>query len=403
MTAARPKVLIVAHGLHLGGVERSLIGLLRAMPPEAADIDLLLFDKSGELLPQVPQHVNILPSNSACRALVMPIPGVMLSRHFLIGLARLAAKAVIVGRLALGLPGGFLLARSHRYASRLLPGVVGAYDSAISFLTPHDYVADKVIARNKVGWIHTDYTSVECGVAVAFEAKAWAKMDHIVAVSGDVADTFTRVFPRLQQRVRVIENVLDPKWVRSRSAEPASLWPVRPKGGCLALCSVGRLTHQKGFDIAIEAASLLKSRGLSFSWAIVGYGPDEQTIRKKISDAGLNQEVVLLGALENPYPYMKACDIYVQPSRYEGKAVTIREAQMLGRPVLVSDFPTAKSQIEHGVDGYVVPAGPAGLAAGIELLASDAGLRSRLGGVAAARDYGNLSEVSKVLETISAK
>lgn len=375
-----------------------MIGLLQALPPEAAEVDLLLLEHEGELLCQVPPHVRVLPAHAAYAALCGPIRRALAGRYFLIGLARLAARMVLAVRKLVGAEPGFLLARSHRYAAPFLPRVPGAYDLAVSFLTPHDLAARLVDARRRVGWIHTDYTSVETGVAASFEEVAWAGMDKVVAVSDDVALSFARVFPGLSNRVLVIENVLSPAWVRRRAAEgaPPALVAAR-EAGLTTLCSVGRLTHQKGFDVAAEAARSLRRHGMRFRWFIIGAGPDEALIRGKIQELGVGDALVLLGAMENPYPFMQACDIYVQPSRYEGKAVSIREAQMLGKAVLVSDFPTVRSQIEHGVDGYVVPAGADGLAEGIIRLAADPALSSRLAANAASRDYGNLAEVGKVL------
>jgi glycosyltransferase involved in cell wall biosynthesis len=387
--------------MHIGGVERSLVGLLRVLNPAKLDVDLQLYEVRGELLTHVPKWVKTLPSCVAYEMLMAPMKDTLHWTGFLIGVARILARSVIVLRRLLGLPSGFLLARSHRYALPMLPPLGTKYDLAISFMMPHDFVAEKVNARRKVGWIHTDYTSVETGVAVGFEQKGWAKMDQIVAVSTEVAASFTKVFPELATRVIVIENMLDPAWVRMRAneQEPIEMQEAASKG-YLILCSVGRFSHAKGFDIAAEAARKLKDKGIKFRWYIIGFGPDESLIRRKIDELGVREEFILLGSRENPYPYMKACDIYIQPSRYEGKAVSIREAQMLGKPVLVSDFSTVRSQIEHGVDGYIVPAGIDGLVEGIQLLSSDKVLCSFLAETAAEREYGNLSEAQKVLDLV---
>lgn len=400
MSRLSRRVLFLAHGLHLGGVERSLIGLLRALPIDV-EVSLFLYDHSGELLPQVPKHVKILKAVSAYSALVGSIRNAIESKHYGIAFNRLIARFVVVLRSAVGFAPGFLLARSHRYAAIFLPKIVGDYDLAISFLTPHDIVAKKVNTRCKVGWIHTDYSSVETGVAVNFEQKAWESMNQIIAVSPEVAASFAKVFPELSTRVTVIENVLDSAWVRLRAVEqkPTEMEEA-VLSGYLVLCTVGRFSHAKGFDIAVEAARKLRDAGFKFRWYIIGFGPDELIIRQKIKELGVHEEFILLGARENPYPYMAACDIYVQPSRYEGKAVSIREAQMLGKPVLVSDFPTVRSQIEHGIDGYITPAGVDGLVEGIRLLIQDSGLRDRLGKTTASRDYSNLSEARKVLDLV---
>lgn len=61
-----------------------------------------------------------------------------------------------------------------------------------------------------------------------------------------------------------------------------------------------------------------------------------------------------LGKNLNPYPYICRCDLYVQPSRYEGKCVSVKEAQMLRKPVVITNYATANSQVENGVDGIIV-------------------------------------------------
>lgn len=393
------KILFVCHGLRIGGVERSLVGLLRALPPHVAEINLLLYESQGELVSQVPAHVKVLHTAPALRALCAPIRSVLASRYFLVGIARLMAHLAVRIRNMFGFAPGFLLARSHRYALPFLPRQLGSYDLAISFLTPHDFVAEKVSARRKVGWVHTDYTSLETGVAADFEQKVWEKMDQIVAVSPEVAASFAKTFPSLGGRIVVIENVLDPAWIRVRSKE---IVPHEMHLGAadveMRLCTVGRFSYAKGIDIAVEAARLLLDHGVKFRWYVIGFGPEEALIRRKIIELGVEKVFVLLGSRENPYPYIAACDLYVQPSRYEGKSVSIREAQMLGKPVIVSEFPTVRSQVEHGVDGYIAPPGAAALADAVRRLSTDIGLRSRLSNTTVARDYGNLAEAQKVID-----
>lgn len=131
-------------------------------------------------------------------------------------------------------------------------------------------------------------------------------------------------------------------------------------------------------------------------WYIIGFGPDEELIRQKISEAGMENRVVLLGKKENPYPYIKACDLYVQPSRYEGKAVTVREAQMLGKPVVITRYATSKDQLEDGVDGVIVPMDNEGCAEKIkELLDNPSGIL-KLSSMCRTRDYSNCDEIKKL-------
>ena len=131
-------------------------------------------------------------------------------------------------------------------------------------------------------------------------------------------------------------------------------------------------------------------------WYLIGYGGDEPLIRQKIAEAGMGDRVIILGKKNNPYPYMRACDLYVQPSRYEGKAVTVREAQLLGKPVVITNYATAGSQLEDGIDGVIVPVDNVGCAAGIAALLRDPVRMRQLSENCKKRDYTNRDEIEKI-------
>jgi glycosyltransferase involved in cell wall biosynthesis len=391
----RPRILIVSAGLRIGGVERSLLGLLAALNPDKCDVTLFLHSHDGEFMLLLPRWIRLLPPEPAYACLDRPIARV-LPRRPDIALARVAAKTVTgLNARCRGIRGA-LLPRSIRFCLPFLPPIPGSYDLAASFLTPHDVVLRKTHAPRKVGWIHTDYTSMETGVDTAFEAPAWEPLDAIIAVSDEVARTFAQAFPSARQKICVVENVLSPEFVRRQAAERDVSSEMPVTNGALRLCSVGRICHQKGFDLAAEACRRLVDLGENLKWFIVGYGPDEASLRGKVDRLGLRDHFVILGKRTNPYPYIAACDIYVQPSRYEGKAVTVREAQMLGRAVLITDYPTATSQVLHGVDGYVTPLGVDGIVQGVRALTADKSLRDRLATSTRSRNYGNELEVEKI-------
>jgi glycosyltransferase involved in cell wall biosynthesis len=392
----KKKIIVISSGLRVGGVERSLIGLLDAFDYDRYEVSLFLYAHDGEFMGMIPAPARLLPEIPAYAAIEKPIRTLLRSRQFPIALARLAAKVVTAGRSRILGIGGFLLPRSVRYSLPFLPAIPGDYDLAISFLTPHDPVLAKVNARRRIGWIHTDYSTIECGTDKAFELPMWQRLDVIAAVADEVKNTFAKIFPELESQLIVIENILSPEFVRQQAKEfeVTAEMPVIP--GELRLCSVGRFCHAKNFDSIPEVVQRLNGLGLQVRWYLVGYGGDEPLIRKKIAAAAVGDQVIILGKKTNPYPYMKACDLYVQPSRYEGKAVTIREAQILGKPVLITDFPTAKSQLEDGVDGLITPSGIEGIVDGIRKLIADPGLRERLAQTAAGRDYGNRVEVEKI-------
>jgi len=165
------------------------------------------------------------------------------------------------------------------------------------------------------------------------------------------------------------------------------------------ILTVARLSHAKGIDNAIRALKLLKDRGYhNIAWYVVGYGGDEAMIRKLIEENELKDSFILLGKHINPYPFMKACDLYVQPSRYEGKAVTVREAQILAKPILITNYPTAPSQIDNGVDGLICEKSIEGIADGIEILYKNEELRIKLSKYCRITNYENNTELEKLYE-----
>ena len=109
----------------------------------------------------------------------------------------------------------------------------------------------------------------------------------------------------------------------------------------------------------------------------------------------MEENVIILGKKENPYPYIKACDIYVQPSRYEGKSVAVREAQILGKPIIITNYPSSSSQIKNGYDGIVVPLENSACAERIKEVIENKELRERLYRNIMGEDYVGKKEINK--------
>lgn len=392
----KKSLLIVSHALELGGAERSLIGLLDALDPAVWEVDLFLLRHEGELMPEIPEHVRLLPRMPAYTVLARPMADTLREGHFLLTAARLAGKIAAAGytRRHGYTESGVALEYSHKFTCPLMPRIQPdkTYDLALSFLTPHYFVARKVRARKKIAWIHTDYTRVR--VDIPSETAMWDAYDHIASVSDAVTRGFVQTFPGLKEKVILVENILPERLVR-RQAEAFSADRDMPAKG-IRLLSVGRYCSAKNFDNVPEICARLIRSGLDVYWYIIGFGPDEQLIRDRIAQEHMEDRVILLGKKENPYPYIKACDLYVQPSRYEGKAVTVREAQMLGKPVVITRYETSASQLEEDVDGVVVPMDNEGCALGIGALLRDAPTMKRLADACRVRDYSNASEAEKL-------
>lgn len=373
------KILIFSHSLELGGVEKALLGLLEGLDPSEYEIDLFLMRHSGELMKYIPSHVRLLPEIPAYASMAVP-PVEALKRGQLRVLAgrvrgKIAARRFRRSHTSDG--GGMVeILYSHRYSIGAMPHIGdGRYDLAISFLTPHYYVAEKVDADRKAAWIHTDYSAIVTDVAE--EERMWSRFDRIVAVSEASAETFGRAFPSLKPKLTVFENRLPLNYMNGLE-DAIDVSAEMPDDGRIKLLSVGRFCEAKNFDSIPAICKMILAKGLNIVWYIIGFGGDEPLIRRRIAEEGVEASVIVLGKRENPYPYMKTCDVYVQPSRYEGRCVAVQEAQALGKPVIITAYPSSASQLTDGVDGWIVPLETEKCAEGIADIISDPERMSRV-------------------------
>ena len=392
----RKRLLILSHAMELGGAERSLAGLLQALDPALWDTDLFLLRHEGELMEVIPSWVRLLPEIPAYTVLARPMKDTLREGHILLTAARLVGKLAArrYAKRYHHTDSGVALEYSHKYTCPLMPRIAPdtEYDLAISFLTPHYFVANKVRAKRKLAWIHTDYTKVQ--VDIPSETAMWDAYDGIVSISDAVSESFIKTFPSLESKMMQMENILPEALIR-RQAAAFEVTDEMPKKG-IRLLSVGRYCTAKNFDNLPDICARLVKDGLDVYWYVIGFGPDEGLIRQRIAEAGMEERVILLGKKENPYPYMAACDLYLQPSRYEGKCVSVREAQLLGKPVVITRYPTAASQLTDGVDGVIVPTDNEGCAAGIAALLRDSDRMAMLSRACGERDYSNRSEIEKL-------
>lgn len=395
----KKKILLFSHGMELGGAERALLALLEHIDLQRCETDLFLMHHEGELFSQIPKGIHLLPELPQYACLAVPMGRVIRKGQFAVAAGRIVGKILAKRRVAqLGLPGdnGVALEYSHKYTLPFMPEIEQEeYDLAVSFLTPHYFVANRVRARTKVAWIHTDYSKV--AVDVASERKMWMQYDYVVSISDAVTRAFCSVFPDLKDRIITIENMLPGESIVQQAKEKAE---GLSEDGSIRLLSIGRFCTAKNFDNVPEICRLLREDGLNVKWYLIGFGGDEALIRQRIAEADMQEHVIILGKKSNPYPYIKACDLYVQPSRYEGNCVCVHEAQILGKPVVITRYATSASQLEDGVDGVIVPMDNEGCAAGIAALLRDPQRMEMLAHNCRQRDYSNAQEIEKLYKLI---
>ena len=397
----RKRIFISMHYMELGGAEMSLIGLLQALDYSKYKVDLFIHRHRGELMQFIPKEVNLLPEISAYSCIECPIIEAVSKGQFGVAWGRLRAKMRARRYLPqdASKPQHAIFQYVAQEMEPYLPSLekYGEYDLAISFLQPHNYVLSKVKAKKKACWIHTDYSKVEFDAEA--ELSVWSAYDHIISISPDVTKSFLQIFPSLKDKIVMIENILPSDFVRERADKMEVSGEMPKREGTVNVLSVGRFTDAKNYDNVPDICRRIREKGIDLYWYIIGFG-NETIIRQKIQEAGMEAYVIILGKRTNPYPYIKDCDIYAQPSRYEGKSVTVREAQMLCKPVVVTDYPTDKSQILNGIDGIIVPLDNEGCAEGMVDFIKDMELQQQIVDYLQVHDYGNEKEIYKLYELI---
>ncbi len=392
------KLLIVSHSMELGGAERALLGLLYNIDYSKYSVELFLERHTGELLRFIPEEVKLLPEKTSYACMAVPGVEVFKKGRPQVALGRYIGKKMADRFKARnGIKDGMdvLINYSQKYTVSFMPEISRKqYDLVISFLTPHYFAAYKTKAKTKIAWIHTDYSKVE--IDADSERKMWGMYDRIISISPEVTNCFLKIFPEFKDRITVIPNMHPVDFIKERSREFV-VQEEMPDGEEIKLLSVGRFCEAKNFDnIPFICKELIETHKQKLKWYIIGYGTDEKLIKSNIQKAGMENHIIILGKKENPYPYISRCDFYVQPSRYEGNAVTVNEALILQKNVIITDYPTAKSQITNGVDGVIVPLENRACAKEIAKILSDKELCEKIRNNLPERDYSNSAEVEKL-------
>lgn len=375
--------------LYNGGAEKSLVNMLNELPSNIYEVDLLLFKQTGMFLRQVPSWINIIETPNNLKKLYSPLKNsgeMFFTKLFGTAMSRIAEKQN-------NMRAGY---RWKKFYSKKIDDLPQKYDVAIAYATGEAmfYVGDKVKADRKIAWIHNDFRSAKHPKKYDYE---YFKYMELVTISDECARIVEEEFSDLQKHVHSIANITSSSVIRNRAEE---FIPEELMGNTINILSIGRLNKQKGFDIAIKAAAIMRKKGLDFCWTVIGDGINHEQLQKDITDNNLENYFKLIGSRENPYPYIKHCDIFAQTSRYEGKSVVLDEAKILGAAILVTDYPTVHDQITNDNEGIIVDINANSIADGLEKMIKNPELRERLSSYLLSREYGNQSEIRKYIDLI---
>lgn len=327
------RILFVVPDLNVGGVQRSLVTLLNEAPFNQLDITLLTFREGGGLYAQLPDQVHVKVDRQ-------------------IGKAEKLRAAVSKALRQCRLDSLFDFAKKvyHR-SGKMMVQVNGEekYDVAVAYSDGLAtwYVAKNIQATQKIAFVHTDFS--RAGYNAQQEREVYNSFEQIVFPSQAARQSFLAILPEWEEKTIILPNAVDIYQVRKLAEESTP----QLEAGVVKLVTVGRLSHEKGVEKIPPLLRRLKDAGQKVIWYVVGDGPERNNLLRQARKLGVEKELILTGQLENPYPYIRECDIYIQPSEYEGYCIALAEARLLYRPVVACDFAGAREQIENGVTGFI--------------------------------------------------
>lgn len=393
----KKKVLVIAPGMEIGGIERSTLGLLDAFNYEKYDIDLFLLAHTGELMQYINPKVRLLNEYSLLADQYKPLKKLMKLHHFGSIILKGICKIHSTLRVKILKKCNIYIYEYQILACKFVKKLNKKYDIALSMFQPHSLLIDKVSADLKVGWVHTDLRSAANNEDTKYMYPMWSKLDHIACVSESVRESFGQLYPDLKNRLFVFENINFVRLIEEQSRE----YTVSDEmNSTYNILTVGRYSPGKNFEKIPEMYFRIKEKVEGIKWFILGYGNESiaNRIRLSIHELGLEDSVILLGKKTNPYPYISNCSLFVLPSSDEGKSVVVVEAQILGKPVIITDYPTSSSQLENGIDGVIAPMNFDKCADTIIDLLKDKEKMKRLSDCCRSRDYSNSKEINKIYE-----
>lgn len=348
------KVLFVYSKMIIGGSTTALLSILNNFDYSRYSVDLLLFNSGGEFFGQIPKQINVhilLKDENAEKNFEIK------KRKSMRYSVKYAIAKIISIKMRNKLIIGQLMDKEY---AQLLPPFEKEYDAAFSFLEyiPAAYTAFRINAKQKYTWLHLDYK--EAKMLPNVEADMFKEFRKIIFVSRSCLEGFKEIYPDYSNKLLYIENIID-DIVTKRKAEESYSHDVRNKiyfsNDMLRIVSSSRIIFEhKGYDRMIRSLGRLERElnNLNYKWIVIGDGEDYIHMREMVEKEGISERVVFLGRQVNPFPIIKDMDLFVLPSRREGKPMAVTEALQLGVPVFVARYGSAEEQVCDGVDGIIV-------------------------------------------------
>ena len=361
---SKKNVLFVAHHLTIGGVQKSLVSALNSVDYESNNVTLYLRKNRLDLLPFINKNVTLIVNKDSRHYYRLPYA---IFLQIIIKLKTLLKKDTSSTDEALSKyihDKQFVYEKKHYFFK-------DNYDIAIAYNEGYtaEFVMDCVTAKHKIMFFQSSVDSKH-----EIHKRIMPQFNVIVVEHSDIQQSLLSWYKKIKNKIRVLENYTDYKLVRELGKKEKIIKDSKS----LIICTCARFSFEKGLDIAVEAAKLLKDRGIAFKWYLVGDGPEKTSIDQLVNMYQLQDFIILPGMQTNPYPYMAKCDIYVQPSRNEALSISMLESQMLCVPMVSTKTAGGSAMIKPGVNGLLADIGADSLAQTIEELKNNNDLQNSI-------------------------
>lgn len=351
------KIAFVMGRMNLGGTEKALLSLLKYLDKSEYAVTLWVQDLKGVLQQDIPEWVEIRewgPEGiKVNQGTVDKLLWRMLSKYYIDDYEKNLKYFI----------------RSEGYISDC------QYDTVIAYYGYYSAVIYTALynlkGKKKVLWVHGDYSRSQ--VVGPYWEKEYRRFDSIVCVSAAVKQIFSKRYSKLSEKTDVFHNVLDAETIRQIADTSLSVNLQEP-----SIVTVGRLSEEKGQDRIPEIVASLRRKGQIVHWYIIGDGPMRDCVEQRIYKNKVCSLVHMLGEKRNPYPFIKQCTVYVQPSNIEGYCLTSLEAKILGKAVIVTDVPGMDEQFTSGKDGLIVRNDNEALVEGVLEIINNTSLREAI-------------------------
>lgn len=360
------KVLFVIQRLGIGGSVTSLLNFLELLNQAGLKADLFVMEHEGVFFERAAECANILPENRKLAAVICEPE--KLRKYGMRGL---------IHRCVYSLQYKFRdVSKVRNQLFEEAANCIGEYDIAVAYSEGTATVFTQYIrSKKKIAWVHTIYERFVKNVQSSEMQKLYSRFEKIVCVAPAAAEAFKKGLPALNNKVCMIPNPLNAERIKEQSKVSLSFGLNEESN---IIISVGRLSPEKQYDLAILAAQKLNESGVPFKWYIIGDGSERKRLEDLIQATGLFDRVILVGMMGNPYPLIVRADVLVISSLYEAQPMVANEAFILDVPVITTNYPSASTLVEHNVNGIICDMSVEGLYLAIKQFLTDVKYQNQL-------------------------